>query len=143
MNTIHKFALSALSLCVMASVGQAAERKSLRDNSSLQSAIAQQQSIPSSLAANASQLVGLSAQESLKPRKSYQNNNGTVTTRYQQYFKGVPVIGDDIVITSNSGGISSFAHGAVLQGIGLDINDVSPKLSAKRALSIAKGDQQM
>lgn len=143
MNTIHKFTLSALSLCVMASVGQAAERKSLRDNSNLQSAIAQQQSIPSSLAANASQLVGLSAQESLKPRKTYQNNNGTVTTRYQQYFKGIPVIGDDIIITSNSGGVSNFAHGAVLQNIALDINDVTPKISGKRALSIAKGHQQM
>lgn len=142
MKTIYKFTLSALSLCVLASVGQAAERQSLRDNISLQNAIAQQQSIPSSLAANAAQLVGLSGQETLKPRKTYQNNNGTATTRYQQYYKGIPVIGDDIIVTTNANGVSSFAHGAVLQGIELDISDINPKVSKKRALRIAKGHQQ-
>lgn len=142
MKSIHKFTLSALSLCVLASVGHAAERKSLRDNTSLQSAIAQQQSIPSSVAANAAQLVGLSAQETLKPRKIYQNTNGTVTTRYQQFYKGVPVLGDDIIITTKQNGVSSFAHGAVLQGIELNISDVNPKISKRRALRIAKGHQR-
>lgn len=144
MNNYSKFMLSAVSLCMLTAVGHAAERQSLRDNPTINNMIAQQQSIPASVSINAKQLVDLNnSSDNLHIRKSYNNANGTVTKRYQQFYKGIPVIGDDIIITSSDAGVFSFAHGAVLKEIGQDVSNVTPKITSAEALSIAKNTQQL
>jgi vibriolysin len=142
MNRSSKFMLSALSLSMLTVVGHAAERQSLRDNPVINNLIAEQQALPGSVSMNAKQLVGLQGNsDALQVRKSYHNNNGTVTKRYQQFYKGIPVIGDDVIITRKASGQFSFAHGAVLQSIEQDVPNVKPSITSAEALSIAKNTQ--
>ncbi|RDX35344.1 peptidase [Kangiella sp. HD9-110m-PIT-SAG06] len=142
MNTRSKFMLSTVSLCMLTAVGHAAERQSLRDNPTVNNMIAEQQALPGSVSMNAKQIAGLSASsDSLQVRKSY-NSHGNVTKRYQQFYKGIPVVGDDVIITRTSSGAFSFAHGAVLNDIGQDVPSVKPSITSAEALSIAKNTQQ-
>ena len=142
MNISSKFMLSALSLSMLTAVGHAAERQSLRDNPTINNLIAEQQALPGSVSMNAKQLAGLNSNDdSLQVRKSYQNDNGSVTKRYQQFYKGIPVIGDDVIITRKNSGEFSFAHGAVLSDIALDVPSVKPGITSAEALSIGKNSQ--
>ena len=83
-------------------------------------------------------LVGLSADGSLQPRKTYRDANGTTTIRYRQYFKGIPVLGDDVIISRHKNGNFKSAHGAVVNGLSADLPNLAPKLTADKAMSIAK-----
>ncbi len=63
-------------------------------------------------------LLKLSEREGLKERKSYAHQNGApcvTTKRYTQMYKGVPVIGDDIIITRHKdGSLNLFMHMVML-----------------------------
>ncbi|WP_223670133.1 M4 family metallopeptidase [Kangiella shandongensis] len=144
MNTSSRFMLSAVSLCMLTAVSHAAERQSLRDNPTVNNLIAEQQALPGSISMNAKQIAGLtSSSDALQVRKSYHNANGNVTKRYQQYYKGIPVVGDDVIITRKASGAFAFAHGAVLSDIEQDVPNVKPDITSAEALSIAKNTQPL
>ncbi len=83
-------------------------------------------------------LLKLSEREGLKERKSYAHQNGATTKRYTQMYKGVPVIGDDIIITRHKDGSLKHAHGYVVHGIANDLGDVTPRITPRQAIEIAK-----
>jgi len=59
--------------------------------------------------------------------------HGTVKTREQQTFKGVPVYGRSLVVERNAGGAVLSAEGAAERDIGMQLMSVLPRLSAAQA----------
>jgi vibriolysin len=137
MNNKNKFLLSALTLGVMAATTVSAADKKFLRNDTNRLAIAAQSS-PSLMSTNTAQFVGLGTDESLQIRKSILDADGSSTIRYQQLYKGVPVLGDDVVISSHADGSFKRAHGAVVSNIAADLTDVTPTLSMKQAMRKAK-----
>lgn len=82
--------------------------------------------------------LGLSEEHALKVRHVFREDNGSVTTRYTQLYKGVPVIGDDVIISSDKESEITFGHGTALANIERDIVDVSPTIAYQQAIDIAK-----
>ena len=90
------------------------------------------------MAVSPATLVGLSSNESLQVKRTYRDANGTTTIRYRQHYKGIPVLGDDIIISRHKNGNFKSAHGAVVNGLAADLPTIQPKISANNAMSIAK-----
>lgn len=137
MNKKNKLLLSAVALSVIsASHVNAADKKFLRGETQ-QLAIAAQSS-PSMITTNTAQFIGLGSDESLQIRKNIFDSDGSSTIRYQQMYKGIPILGDDVVISSHADGSFKRAHGAVLSNIADDLSDVTPAFSVKQLMRKAK-----
>jgi vibriolysin len=87
---------------------------------------------------NPATMTGLSQLGTLVERKSYSNPDGSQTIRFQQMYDGLPVLGDDVIITRHNTGLLKFAHGAIVSGLDVDITSTTPKINSNRALKIAK-----
>ncbi|QUM80065.1 M4 family metallopeptidase [Moritella sp. 5] len=132
-----KFILSAVAFSLLSSVNTiAAERVNLRD--SMQKLATATLIDPGILASAPAQLLGLSRNDGLRVIKTYLNNNGDTITRYQQTYFGLPVIGEQAVISHNKNGFFKRAHGAVLNNIADDIFDITPLMTKVDALLRAK-----
>lgn len=133
----NSFILSTLALSLISSANiSAAEKKFLRDDSNSHSILAQSKSALS--ASNLEQSIGLTDDSTLSVKKTLVDRNGASTVRYQQLYKGLPIIGDDVIIARHANGSFNRAHGAVLSGISVDLPDVAPKVTARNALKLAK-----
>lgn len=133
MKNNKTFLLSALSITLMSTFTvDAAERKLLNDDSATISALSQ--NIQSLSTSNPAQLVGLSADNSLEVKENFTLDNGDSTTRYQQFYQGIPVINDDAVISKKSDNSFKHAHGSVLNNIDSDINNITPTFTKEMAL---------
>jgi len=131
------FLLSALSITLMSTFSvNAADRTLLNGDNATISAFSQTN--PSLLNNNPAQLVGLSAGNTLQVRGNFTLDNGDRTTRYQQFYQGIPVINDDAIISQKSDSSFKHAHGSVLNNIDSDINNVTPTFTASRALQRTK-----
>jgi len=82
--------------------------------------------------------LGFSSEITLDKRKTYSTQNGKTVSRYQQKFKGIPIIGGDIIIHEESTTRLKKVYGAALYGIKNDINTTKVTLNKNEALSIAK-----
>ena len=133
MNSKTLFKLSMVCACVLATVGaHAAERQFLRDqNSQLSMPMLSQ----AALSVPQAQLLGLGANDTLAPRKHYVSANGDTTIRYQQLYQGIPVIGDDVILSYRSNGAFKYANGAIVKGIEQDVPSVNPFINEKMAMS--------
>jgi len=130
---MNKFVLSTIALSVLSSATvNAAQKVKLQDISQQFSAV----TLASQLTPE--QTLGLTENESLSIVKIYTNTNGDVTTRYQQKYKNIPIIGDHAIVSRKANGSFKRAHGAVLYGIASDLQDVKPTLSAAEALKKGK-----
>lgn len=144
MNYKYNFVLSALAVGLFGAMGAtAADKVYLQDNPNYRSALAaspssmlvtSQAALSSSIAAS----LNLAPTDELEPRRTYKDSDGSTTVRYQQKYRGIPVIGDDVIIARHSNGIFKTGHGAVLNGIASDVVDISARLTDKQALAIAK-----
>jgi len=129
--------LSTLSITLMSIFSaDAAERKLLNDNNATISAFSVTN--PSFVNNNPAQLIGLSAGNTLQERVSFTLDNGDKTTRYQQFYQGIPVINDDAVISQKEDNSFKHAHGSVLNNIDSDINNVTPTFTEAEALLRSK-----
>lgn len=126
------FILSALSITLLSTFTvDAAERTLLNNDSATISALSQ--SSPSLLSNNLAQLLGLSSRNTLQVKKSFTLDNSDSTTRYQQFYLGVPVLNDDAIISQKSNNSFKHAHGSVLKNIDA-ILKVLPLLSPLKEL---------
>lgn len=126
--TIATFA--ALTL-VQATNAVAANKKYLNQQPTINNLV--QSNSASLLSVSPNQLIGLSVGNELVVLKEFTSNNGEVTRRYQQTYKGIPVIGDTVSLTFNNGMLKK-AHGAAVYNIDEDLVDVSAKLTKKDAI---------
>ncbi|MEP1554816.1 MAG: peptidase, partial [Paraglaciecola sp.] len=112
MKIKHSLLLSTLAVSVIGSnLVNAAERNFLRDNDTKLSAHKLGQTSINAIN-DLKSLVGLSGLSSLKVKKTLTDNNGSTTTRYEQTYSGLPVIGDDVIVSLNANGTFKRAHGA-------------------------------
>lgn len=69
---------------------------------------------------------------SLRPLNTTTTGDKT-NTRYQQFYRGVPVVGEQVILTQNTQGTK--VNGHLLEDLNIDIK---PKLSPQEALELAK-----
>lgn len=136
-----KFTLGAITIGLLgSSLVQAAEKQYLQEMSQELSIMSSTVSLASSNGAE--QMLGLNANESFQVVKTFSDANGGTTVRYQQMYKGLPVLGDHAIISRHADSSFKLAHGVVVNGIAADIDSVTPKLSLAAAVKIAKADSR-
>jgi Zn-dependent metalloprotease len=84
------------------------------------------------------EMIGLEQESTLKLLKSHEDRDGTRHYRYQQTHRGVPVFGEQVIVTERSDGNVSRMFGQTVSGLASELPDVAPKLSKARAASLAK-----
>ena len=82
--------------------------------------------------------IGLDADAALSPRRQTRTAQGTLKTRQQQTFRGVPVYGRSVVVEYDGSGNVLGVSGEISRGIGLDIASVVPAISGARALALLR-----
>lgn len=133
----NKFLSSVVALSIFGSVNViAAERINLQDD--MQHFLAATLATPGAFVSVPERLLGLSGNDGLTVIKTYLNNKGDNISRYQQTYFGLPVIGEQAVISRSNKGIFKRAYGAVLTNIADDIVDINPSITTVDALLTAK-----
>lgn len=87
------------------------------------------------------ELVGLGADSSLVPLKTVSDNNGRHYYRYQQTFRGVPIFGEQVVVSEDGSGQVRALFGTMVEGLAAELPATKPKLSNTQALGIAKRER--
>jgi vibriolysin len=82
--------------------------------------------------------IGLDADASLSPRLQARTAHGTLKTREQQTFRGVPVYGRNVVVEHDGSGNVLGVNGEISRGIGHDIASVTPAISGARATALLR-----
>jgi vibriolysin len=78
--------------------------------------------------------LGLGANSNLEVIKVYGGPNGNVITRYQQTYKGVPIWGEHVIVTTDAKGTVVALHGHAIKGLGDDLVSTTPAFAADVAL---------
>ncbi len=121
-------------LGVSIQVADAADRQQVRDIQPLRTLIAQKLET-----SKLDSVLGLTAGiDSLKARKTYIDKSGVTTVRYQQLFRGLPVLNEDIVVSTMGDGSYRLGYGSVLTGIARDVKSIRPALTERKVLKNAK-----
>ncbi|MFG3284849.1 M4 family metallopeptidase [Streptomyces sp. NPDC048111] len=93
----------------------------------------------STTAATAKSL-GLGAQENLVVHDVSKDQDGTIHTRYERTYQGLPVLGGDLMVDTAAGKTKGVikANNAQLQGVSTSAPDNAPAAAANTALKAAK-----
>ena len=83
----------------------------------------------------------LSADNDLREIMIRKGQHTTKYIHYQQYFKGVPVWGDNLIIVSKKGVIKK-VRGKIIKKISDDLSDVKPAFSSQSALTLMKNNKK-
>ena len=129
-----KFMLSAVALGVLSIASASAATKSYLGDDYSNNTI--QANSASFSAASPAQLVGLQSENDLRVLREYGD-----ATRYSQYYKGVRVDGDTVIIHRNGDGSFKRASGFAVSDIAMDVPSVIPSISAKTAMVTAMESQ--
>lgn len=127
--------VSALAFAHM-SPALAANKQYLNQNNALNSVV--KSNAVSLLSSDAKEIVGLSTENDLVLVKEFKKSNGGVTRRYQQMYKGIPVVGDQVILSFDKNNQLEFAHGAAVYDIALDLQSVKPTLTKDAAVALAE-----
>lgn len=125
-----RFVSLTLGLLLTASSAFAASHTELRFDGDLGAANAK--------AGDLSTKLGLGADEGLQLINERRDESGLTHYRYNQLFQNVPVWGEHVVVTENVAGNIVRLHGRQVRGIGDDLFDVNPSISAHSALQLGK-----
>ena len=82
--------------------------------------------------------IGLEAGASLSPRLQTRTAHGTLKTREQQTYRGVPVYGQQVVVERDGSGNVLGVSGEISRGIGSDIASVTPAISGAHATAVLR-----
>src|SRR5690606_15626652 len=64
--------------------------------------------------------------------------NGARNYRYQQTYRGIPVYGEQIVVSENANGQVRALFGQKVQGLAAEVPAIAPRLTSAQALATAK-----
>ncbi len=84
------------------------------------------------------QVLGLDADSRLHLLDRVSDRGGR-THRYQQTFRGLPIFGEHVIVSEDAQGELRALFGRKVTGLEKEIQDGAPRLSAAKALDIAKG----
>ncbi|AJC46964.1 M4 family metallopeptidase [Xanthomonas sacchari] len=141
--------VSSLLLVLAATSASAAQRVDLhaKDPATLgaqyRSAAARLGGIPAAAAVRHAELIGLDAESALTLLGSSEDPDGTVHRRYQQTFRGIPVWGEQVIVSERADGSVRSLFGRSVAGLASELpataaNAASATLTADRALVLAQ-----
>jgi Zn-dependent metalloprotease len=81
------------------------------------------------------QRLGMDPQASLAPGLQLRTVHGTLKTRENQLFRGVPVYGRGVVVERDAAGNVRSVEGHLSNGLGFDLASVTPRLSGADAVA--------
>jgi Zn-dependent metalloprotease len=84
------------------------------------------------------EMLGLGADSALAVLKARDAGKGARNIRYQQTFRGVPVYGEQIVVSEGADGKVRRVFGRKVEGLAKEIPSVAAKLTGANALAVAK-----
>ena len=84
------------------------------------------------------ELLALDTQSTLKAVAIKADRDGARHYRYQQSYRGVPIFGEQVVVSEDANGNVRTLFGQMIGGLDADLPSVTPKLAKSQALSIGK-----
>ena len=138
-----KFALLPLAIGIFAVSAQAATRVDLhqQDAASLSANYASATAgIGASLVSSErhAEMLGLDSESTLREIGTAVDADGTRHYRYQQYFRGIPVWGEHVVVAEDGRGNLKSLFGRSVGGLAMEIPVRAPVVGANNALAAAK-----
>ncbi len=119
-------------IAFIASAAWAASPQDLRFDVRSLTALQKQGSNPSDAAIRSA--LGLTSDDALEVVRAYSDDRGGNVTRYRQKFRGVPVWGEQIVVSKDRTGKITTLHGRRVAGIGGELRELRPAFSDEQAL---------
>jgi len=83
------------------------------------------------------QLIGMDADARLVLKKRH-TEAGLRNNRYQQTYRGIPIDGDDVIVSEDGAGNVKALFGRQINGLAREIPSVTPKLPPAQALALGK-----
>ena len=142
-RSLSLLALSPLAFALAMASAQAAERIDLHQlnvgqvNRQYQ-AVAAKLGLPAQANARHAELLGLDADSGLQVLTTATDRDGTKHYRYQQTFRGVPLFGEQVIVSEGKDGNVRNLFGRKVDGLARELPSVATKVTAAQALSIAK-----
>jgi Zn-dependent metalloprotease len=142
-RSLSLLAVSPLAFALAMASAQAAERVDLHQLNVGQvnkqyHAVAAKLGMPAQATARHAELVGLDVDSGLKVLTSATDRDGTKHYRYQQTFRGVPIFGEQVIVSEGKDGNVRNLFGRKVEGLSRELGSVSAKVTKGQALSIAK-----
>jgi len=142
-RSLSLLAVSPLAFALAMASAQAAERVDLHQLNVGQvnkqyHAVAAKLGMPAQANARHAELVGLDADSGLQVLTSATDRDGTKHYRYQQTFRGVPIFGEQVIVSEGKDGNVRNLFGRKVEGLSRELGSVSAKVTKGQALSIAK-----
>jgi vibriolysin len=132
---MKKLPLLAVLCLLLAPLAFSAERVYLYNTeNTVRNSLIQNPSLPAAL--------GLDAGSNLEVIKVYSGPNGNIITRYQQTHQGIPIWGENVIVTTDGKGSVVALHGHAIKGLGSDLINPTPAFAADVALDNMKALSQ-
>ena len=84
------------------------------------------------------EMLGLDASSTLQQLALSRDADGTVHYRYQQRFRGIPIFGEQVVVSEDASGNVRNLFGRAVSGLANELPAVPVRLTRAQALSVAK-----
>ena len=84
------------------------------------------------------EMIGLDAESGLRVLTQAQDKDGTTHYRYQQSFRGIPIFGEQVVVSEDKSGNVRNMFGRKVSNLASELPSGAPVIAKSRALSIAK-----
>jgi len=93
---------------------------------------------PASAPARHAELLGFDAHDGLSLLTSATDKDGTRHFRYRQTFRGIPVFGEQVIVTEGRDGTLRTLFGRKVEGLARDLPSVKARVPQAQALALAK-----
>lgn len=94
--------------------------------------------MPASAPDRHAELLGFNADNGLKLLTSATDRNGTRHFRYQQTFRGIPVFGEQVIVSENADGSVRTLFGRKVEGLAADLPSAKGRVQQAQALALAR-----
>ncbi len=84
------------------------------------------------------EMLGLGPDSALAVLRTHVGADGVRNTRYQQTFRGVPIYGEQVVVSEDRAGNIRALFGRKIEGLDRELAAVAPKVGGAQALATAK-----
>ena len=143
-RTLQLLTLSPLALALAVASARAATRSDLHDqNVQLVNSQYKLAAVAAGLPAKAqdrhAEMLGLDSESALQVLTQAEDKDGTKHFRYQQTFRGVPIWGEQVIVSEDKSGNVKNLFGRMVGGLGKELPAGAALMAKSKAMSIAKG----
>ncbi|MGH8076340.1 MAG: M4 family metallopeptidase, partial [Lysobacter sp.] len=144
MSTLRTTALAAATtLAMLAGGASAADRVDLHGRNIAQvnqqyKAVAARVGTAATISDRHAEMLAMEPQSQLTVLQSAKDRNGTRHYRYQQNFRGVPIFGEQVVVSEDINGNVRTLFGRMVTDLAAELPAIAPTLAKSQAMNIAK-----